>query len=155
MLLRILIQVFSSGLLPAFFGLDLLATTEQSAISQPIDSAFSLLGLYLIYLVRACVKESTRLPSVICTFSSIHPDPNHVDKPCRSYPFPVFLQDMLSHKFPRFLGGSPYISATSGSLHSGLDFACRPFRFSFTGDTLPILLLSKLGFLLRLRHFKG
>jgi hypothetical protein len=48
------------------------------------------LGLYLPYLVRVCVKETTRLPSVICTFYSIHPDPNHVDEPCRSYPFVCF-----------------------------------------------------------------
>jgi hypothetical protein len=86
---RILIQVFPSRLLPAFIGSDLLATTGRSAISQPIDSAFPL-RLYLPYLVRVYVKETTRLPSVICTFYSIHPDPNHVDEPCRSCPFDCF-----------------------------------------------------------------
>jgi hypothetical protein len=107
LLLRILIQVFPSTLLPAFIGSDLLATTEQSAISQPIGLAFPL-RLYLPYLVRVCVKETTRLPSVICTFSSIHPDPNHVDASCRSYPFPVFLQDKhISKGFPILWVGHP------------------------------------------------
>ena len=153
--MRILIQVLSSSLLPAFIGSDLLATTERSAISQLIDSAFPF-GLYLPYLIHVCAKETTRLPSVICTFCSIHPDPNHVDEPRRSYPFRAFLQDMrISQRFPRFLGGSPNIAATSGSLHSGLDFACRPFRFSLAGDTLSVLLLRRVGPLLRLRHFKG
>jgi hypothetical protein len=88
-LVRILIRVLSSRLLPAFIGSDLLTTTGRSAISQPIDSAFPL-RLYLPYLVRVYVKETTRLPSVICTFYSIHPDPNHVDEPCRSYPLYLF-----------------------------------------------------------------
>ena len=100
------------------------------------------LGLYLPYLVRVCAKETTRLPSVICTFCSIHPDPNHVDESCRSYPFRVFLQDIRFRiGFPDFYGGSPNIAATSGSPHSGLDFACRPFGFFLTKDTLPVLLL--------------
>jgi hypothetical protein len=104
---RILIQVFPSRLLPAFIGSDLLATTERSAISQPVNLAFPF-GLYLPYLGRVCVKETTRLPSVICTFCSIHPDPNHVDEPCRSYPFPVFLQDMRTRiGFPVLLAGHP------------------------------------------------
>ncbi|MDQ0888227.1 hypothetical protein QFZ81_003315 [Paenibacillus sp. V4I9] len=80
---------FSSRLLPAFIGSDLLTTTERSSISQPIDSAFPL-RLYLPYLIHVCVKETTRLPSVICTFYSIHPDPTHVDESCRSYPFVCF-----------------------------------------------------------------
>lgn len=37
---HILVQVFSSSLLPAFIGLDFLTTTERSAISQPFDLAF-------------------------------------------------------------------------------------------------------------------
>jgi hypothetical protein len=140
-LVRILIRVLSSRLLPAFIGSDLLATTGRSAISQPIGSTFPS-RLYLSYLVRVYVKETTRLPSVIYTFCSIHPDPNHVDEPCRSYPFICFpARYAYSHKFPRFHGGSPYIAATSGSPHSGLDFACRPFGFPLTRDTLPILLL--------------
>jgi hypothetical protein len=89
-LMRILIQVFPSTPSPAFIGSDFLATTGQSAISQPIASAFPF-RLYLSYLVHACGKETTRLPSVICIFYSIHPDPNHVDEPYRSCPFPVFL----------------------------------------------------------------
>lgn len=104
---RILIRVFPSSLLPAFIGSDLLATTERSAISQPIDSAFPF-GLYLHYLAHVSAKEATRLPSVICTFCSIHPDPNHVNEPCRSYPFPVFLQDMhIRIGFPVFTAGHP------------------------------------------------
>ena len=138
--MHILIRVLSSRLLPAFIGSDLLATTGRSAISQPIDSAFPL-RLYLPYLVRVCVKETTRFPSVICTFYSIHPDPNHVDEPCRSYPFVCFPARYAHwHRFPRFLGGSPCIAATSGSPHSGLDFACRPFGFPLARDTLPVLL---------------
>src|ERR1700730_12530671 len=35
----------------------------------------------------------------------IHPDPNHVDEPCRSCPFPVFLQGM------RFRIGFPVLQA--------------------------------------------
>ncbi len=95
--------------------------------------------LYLPYLVRVCAKETTRLPSVICTFCSIHPDPKHVDESCRSSPFICFPASYTSwYRFPRFLGGSPRIAATSGSLHSGLDFACRPFGFPLARDTLPI-----------------
>lgn len=105
--LRILIRVFSSILLPAFIGSDLLATTKRSVISQPIDLAFPF-GLYLPYLVRVYVKGTTRLPSVIYTLYSIHPDPNHVDEPCRSYPFPVFLQDIrIRIGFPVFWAGHP------------------------------------------------
>ncbi|MNP34918.1 hypothetical protein D3C76_1282270 [compost metagenome] len=37
---RILVQVFSSSLLPAFIGPDLLTTTERSAISQSLGLAF-------------------------------------------------------------------------------------------------------------------
>lgn len=112
--------------------------------------------LYRPYLVRVCVKETTRLPSVICTFCSIHPDPNHVDESCRSFPFVCFpVRYTISYRFPRFYGGSPSIAATSGSLHSGLDFACRPFGFFLTEDTLPIQQPSVAGCLLRLRHFKG
>jgi hypothetical protein len=138
-LVRILIRVLPSRLLPAFIGSDLLTTTERSAISQPIDSAFPL-RLYLPYLVRVCAKETMRLPSVICTFYSIHPDPNHVDEPCRSCPF-VCLPARYTplYKFPRLLGGSPNIAATSGLPHSGLDFACGPFGFPLTRDTLPVL----------------
>mgnify|MGYP007088351010 CR=1 FL=1 len=105
--MRTLIRVFSSRLLPAFIGSDLLATTERSAISQPIDSAFPL-RLYLPYLVRVCVKEATRLPSVICTFCSIHPDPNHVDEPYRSYPFICFpVRYAYCKGFPVFQAGHP------------------------------------------------
>lgn len=112
--------------------------------------------LYRPYLIRVCTKETTRLPSVICIFCSIHPDPNHVDESYRSSPFVCFpVEYTLVYKFPRFLGGSPSIAATSGSLHSGLDFACRPFGFFLTEDTLPIRLPSVDGCLLRLRHFKG
>lgn len=46
--------------------------------------------LYRPYLIRVCVKETTRLPSVICIFCSIHPDPNHVDESYRSFPFVCF-----------------------------------------------------------------
>lgn len=106
-LARILIRVLPSRLLPAFIGSDLLATTERSAISQTLGSAFPF-GLYLPYLVRVCAKETTRLPSVICTFCSIHPDPNHVDASCRSYPFRAFLQAMhIGTNFPVFMAGHP------------------------------------------------
>lgn len=113
--------------------------------------------LYRPYLIRVYVKETTRLPSVICTFYSIHPDPNHVDESYWSFPFGCFpVGYTISYRLPRFSGGSPNIAATSGSLHSGLDFACRPFRFFLTEDTLPILATGRLqGYLLRLRHFKG
>lgn len=112
--------------------------------------------LYRPYLIRVCAKETTRLPSVICIFCSIHPDPNHVDESYRSSPFVCFpVGYTLSYRLPRSLGGSPSIAATSGSLHSGLDFACRPFRFFLTEDTLPIRLMLFAGCLLRLRHFKG
>lgn len=47
-------------------------------------------------------QETTTLPSVICTFYSIHPDPNHVDESCRSYPFRAFLQAMLVAKVSPF-----------------------------------------------------
>jgi hypothetical protein len=154
--MRILIRVFPSTLLPAFIGSDFLATTERSAISQPIGSAFPF-GLYLPYLVRVCVKETTRLPSVIYTFCSVHPDPNHVDEPCRSYPFPVFLQ---GKRLPA--KASPFCRRVAlhrrhlwFTLHSGLDFACRPFGFRLTANTLSVLLLRRVGPLLRLRHFKG
>jgi hypothetical protein len=71
-------------------------------------------------------------------------------------PFVLTCKICISHRFPRFHGGSPCTAATSGSLHSGLDFACRPFRFSLTRDTLSVLLLlRRVGPLLRLRHFKG
>ncbi|MBA9087662.1 hypothetical protein FHR92_004147 [Fontibacillus solani] len=64
--------------------------------------------LYLPYLVCVYTKETTRLPSVICTFCSIHPDPNHVDEPYKSFPFVCFpVGYTLVYKFPRFLGGSP------------------------------------------------
>lgn len=112
--------------------------------------------LYLPYLVRVCAKETTRLPSVICIFCSIHPDPNHVDESYRSCPFICFpVRYTLSYRFPRFHGGSPSIAATSGSLHSGLDFACRPFGFFLAEDTLPNRQSLVVGCLLRLRHFKG
>ncbi|MNI66387.1 hypothetical protein D3C73_1219480 [compost metagenome] len=112
--------------------------------------------LYLPYLVRVCAKETTRLPSVICIFCSIHPDPNHVDESYRSCPFICFpVRYTLSYRFPRFHGGSPSIAATSGSLHSGLDFACRPFGFFLAEDTLPNRQPLVVGCLLRLRHFKG
>jgi hypothetical protein len=104
---RILIRALSSGLLPAFIGSNLLATTERSAISQSIGLAFPF-GLYVSYLDHVCVKETTILPSVICTFSSIHPDPNHVDEPCRSYPFVCSLQDIhICISFPVCLAGHP------------------------------------------------
>lgn len=95
--------------------------------------------LYFPYLVCVCTKETTRLPSVICTFYSVHPDPNHVDESYRSFPFDCFpVRYTISYRLPRFSGGSPDIAATSGSLHSGLDFACRPFGFFLTEDTLPL-----------------
>ncbi|MNY31674.1 hypothetical protein D3C86_1658470 [compost metagenome] len=71
-----------------------------------------------------------------------HPDPNHVDESYRSFPFGCFpVRYTISYRLPCFLGGSPSIAATSGSPHSGLDFACRPFGFPLTKDTLPILTL--------------
>jgi hypothetical protein len=56
-------------------------------------------------------------------------------------PFVLSCKICLLQRLPRFVGGSPNIAATSGSPHSGLDFACRPFGFPLTEDTLPILLL--------------
>lgn len=154
--MRILIRVFPSILSPAFIGSDFLTTTERSAISQPIGLAFPF-RLYLPYLIRVCVKETTRLPSVIYTFCSIHPDPNHVDAPCRSCPFPVFLLDKR-----KCAKASPFCGRVAQhrrhlwfTLYSGLDFACRPFGFRLAADTLSILLLRRVGPLLRLRHFKG
>jgi hypothetical protein len=70
-------------------------------------------------------------------------------------PFVLSCKICISQRFPRFHGGSPYIAATSGSLHSGLDFACRPFRFPLARDTLSVLLQRRGGPLLRLRYFKG
>lgn len=115
-------------------------------------------GLYLPYLARVYEKETTRLPSVICTFYSIHPDPNHVDESYRSYLFRAFLKDMPSGKgFPGFPAGHP---ASPPPLVYVLFWAglcpCRPFRFPFTGghpvcQSFP----HGLGPLLRLRHFKG
>lgn len=70
-------------------------------------------------------------------------------------PLFVCLQDIHLYRFPRSLGGSPSIAATSGSPHFGLDFACRPFGFILANDTLPVLFRSGIGLLLRLRHFKG
>ncbi len=114
------------------------------------------LGLYLFYLVRVCVKEITRLPSVISTFYSIHPDPNHVDEPCRSYPFRAFLQNMLLAKV------SPFSRRVT--LHRRhLWFTA--FRAGLCLQTLQILPrgrhpvspppFGRVGLLLRLRHFKG
>jgi hypothetical protein len=68
----------------------------------------SLFRLYFLYLARVCAKEPMRLPSVICTFFSIHPDPNHVDELCKSYPFRVPLQGMpIGISFPVYWAGHP------------------------------------------------
>lgn len=151
---RILIQVFPSRLLPAFIGSDLLATTERSATSQPIGLAFPY-GLYLTYLIHVCGRRLRRFPR-----SSAHSIPSILTlitsmSLAGHIPFVLSCKLCLSQRFPRFLGGSPCIAATSGSPHSGLDFACRPFRFSLARDTLSVLLLRRGGPLLRLRHFKG
>lgn len=42
-----------------------------------------LVQMHLVVVINVIVKETTRLLSVICTFYSIHPDPNHVDEPYR------------------------------------------------------------------------
>jgi len=79
-------EFFSSRLLPAFIGSNLFTTTEPSATCSAFGPAFPL-GLYLSYLVYICIKEPTELPPVIYTIPSIHPDPNHVNEFCRSFPF--------------------------------------------------------------------
>jgi len=105
--LHTFIRVFSSRLSPAFIGSNLFTTTDQSATCSAIDSAFPF-GLYLFYLAYVRSKEPTELPPVIYTFCSIHPDPNHVNEPCRSFPFfLVFLQDVLGTGFPVFQAGHP------------------------------------------------
>ena len=139
-LVRILIRVFSSRLLPAFIGSDLLTTTERSAISQPIDSAFPFgytsptLSAFASRKLRDFPQLSAHsIPSILTLITSM--------SLAGRIPFVLSCKICLSQRFPRFHGGSPYIAATSGSLHSGLDFACRPFGFSLTRDTLPILFL--------------
>lgn len=110
---RTLIRVFPSILSPAFIGPDFLATTGRSATSQPIDSAFPF-GLYLPYLAAFAVwrlrgfprSSSHSVPSILTLITSMSLA-GHI-------PFRVFLQDMPSHRFPRFLGGSPNTAATSG-----------------------------------------
>lgn len=89
------------------------------------------------------------------TLYSVHPNPNHVDVSYRSFPFRCFPIGCAWAQVSPFLG-----RVTLHRRHlwftycSGLDFACRPFRFSLTGDTLSILpYLERM--LLRLRYFKG
>jgi hypothetical protein len=136
---RILIRVLSSRLLPAFIGSDLLTTTERSAISQPIGLAFPFRG-YTDPTLYAFTSRKLRdfprssahsLPSILTLIPSMSLV-GHV-------PLFVFLQDMLIRiGFPFF--GRVEHRRTSGSPHSGLDFACRPFGFPLARDTLPVLL---------------
>lgn len=70
-----------------------------------------------------------RLPSVICTFYSILTLITSISLPGH-VPFLFTCKICAFAKVSPFYGGSPDITATSGSPHSGLDFACRPFRFS-------------------------
>jgi len=81
-----LIRVFSSRLLPVFIGSDFITTTEPSATCSAIGLVFPIQGYssptYKCLLVGAYSASLSHY-----TFFSVHPDPNHVNVPCRSFPF--------------------------------------------------------------------
>jgi hypothetical protein len=154
--LRILVRVFPSTLSPAFIGSDFLTTTERSAISQPIGLAFPsgytspTLFTFALRKLRDFPQSSTRsVPSILTLITSM--------SLAGLIPFLVFLQDKRMHAkaSPFFRRVAQHLRHLWFTLHSGLDFACRPFGFRLAADTLSVLLLRRVGPLLRLRHFKG
>ena len=88
------------------------------------------------------------------TFFSVHPNPNHVDVPYRSIPFPCFpIRCVFAQVSPFFGRVTQHRRHLWFTCCFGLDFACGPFRFSLTGNTLSILpCLERI--LLRLRFFR-
>jgi hypothetical protein len=153
--LHTFIQVFPSILLPAFIGLDLLTTTDNPPPAVPsirlslLGYTSSTLDTFVPRSLQSFPRSSTHsVPSILTLITSV--------SPVGLFPLLVFLQDVPSAQAsPFFRRVALHYRHLWFTLHSGLDFACRPFRFSLTGDTLSVLLLWKLGPLLRLRHFKG